>query len=469
MPELAENVIVAGRFQLIKKLGQGGMGSVWLARQTALDTECAIKFIEGDHAHVPEMQARFEREAKAAAALRSPHVVQIIDHAIWEGVPFIAMEVLVGEDLGKRLDRVGRLSPAQTVEVLGQVCRALTKAHQLGIVHRDLKPDNIYLVHDDDREIAKVLDFGIAKSSKGMEAGSNTKTGAMLGTPFYMSPEQAQGTKAVDFRADLWSMAVIAYQCVTGQLPFQSEALGDLLMKIMVSPLPVPSHVALVPPGFDAWFARASSRDPAGRFQSSREFHDSLSVALGVSMGEGSQTYRLDPPQAQRQSGGTLPIGGTPFPTGGQFSTPNPAAPMARTLADTAPKKSNMGIIIGGAAIAVVFLGVGFGAFAFKSKSPTHASTAEPTTRVATTPPTAVVSAINTVAGATTPTASASASASVVPTVTATQPTAPTAPTTGAANTHGNVKPNPSSKPSASATPTTAPSAANRGKADLGF
>src|ERR1019366_6689812 len=185
MPELGENVVVAGRFRLNRKLGQGGMGSVWHATHLGLDTPCAIKFIEGDFAMVPEMQQRFEREAKAAASLRSPNVVQIIDHAIWDGVPFIAMELLDGEDLRHRLEKVGRLSAEQTVEILRQVCRALTKAHGLGIVHRDLKPDNIYLVVDDDREIAKVLDFGIAKSSTGMESGSNTKTGAMLGTPYY--------------------------------------------------------------------------------------------------------------------------------------------------------------------------------------------------------------------------------------------------------------------------------------------
>jgi serine/threonine-protein kinase len=285
MPEIAEGVVVAGRFRLGGKIGQGGMGSVWRATQIGLDTPCAVKFLDGELGLQPEVLARFEREAKAAAVLRSPHVVAIIDHALWEGVPFIAMELLDGENLGDRIERVGRMSVADTLRVLGEVCRALTKAHQLGIVHRDLKPDNIFIVKDDDREITKVLDFGIAKTSNGLE-GSKTRTGAMLGTPYYMSPEQAQGIRAVDFRADLWSMAVIAYQCLTGRLPFESEALGDLLMKLMVAPLPVPSEVAQVPPGFDAWWQKAASREPSNRFASAKEFIDTLTEALhGVTHG----------------------------------------------------------------------------------------------------------------------------------------------------------------------------------------
>ncbi len=259
------------------------MGSVWHATHLGLDIPCAVKFIEGEYAPMAEAQTRFEREAKAAATLRSPHVVQILDHGVYEGTPYIAMELLEGEDLGKRLQRVGQISPRDTHGIVMQVCRALSKAHALGIVHRDLKPDNIFLVRDDDREIAKVLDFGIAKQDHNALQGSNTKTGAMLGTPYYMSPEQAQGTKSVDFRSDLWSLAVIVYQCTTGLLPFESEALGDLLMKIIVNPMPVPSQVADVPLGFDVWWKKAASRDPAARFQSAKEFADSLGLVCGIS------------------------------------------------------------------------------------------------------------------------------------------------------------------------------------------
>ena len=276
--------VVAERFRLVRPLGQGGMGSVWLADHMALDIPCAIKFIQAESRDSAEVRQRFEREAKIAAQIRSPHVVQVLDHGVWEGTPYIAMERLEGEDLDDRIERVGRLGAAETASITAQVARALSRAHAAGLVHRDLKPANIFLAGDDDREIAKVLDFGIAKdSTPRISTSSNTKTGSILGTPAYMSPEQAQGVKQVDHRSDLWSLAVVVFECVTGQLPFQSEAFGDLLLKIMVHPLPVPSALAPVPPGFDAWWTRAAARDPDQRFQSAKELSDALILALGVS------------------------------------------------------------------------------------------------------------------------------------------------------------------------------------------
>ena len=309
--QLAANLVVAERFRLNQLLGRGGMGSVWHASHLGLDIPCAVKFIEGEYAQLPEAQQRFEREAKAAAQLRSPHVVQILDHGVWQGTPYIAMELLDGEDLGKRLTRVGRLPSNELNTVITQVCRALTKAHGLNVVHRDLKPDNIFLVKDDDREIAKVLDFGIAKANTNALEGSNTKTGAMLGTPYYMSPEQAQGTKSVDYRSDLWSLAVIVFQAVTGRLPFESEALGDLLVKIIVNPIPVPSQVAAdVPVAFDRWWAKAAARDPAQRFQSAKELGDSLGLVWGISQ----MTDVMDRNQIRQMMGGVA--AGSPVPQG---------------------------------------------------------------------------------------------------------------------------------------------------------
>src|SRR5262249_7064998 len=146
--------------------------------------------------------------------------------------------------------------------------------HQSGIIHRDLKPDNIFLVEgEDDEPVAKVLDFGIAKATDefAVSLASKTRTGALLGTPFYMSPEQAQGSMVIDFRSDLWSLAVIAFEALVGRRPFESEALGDLLLKICALPLPVPSRLASVPAGFDAWFAKAANRDPSQRFGTATE------------------------------------------------------------------------------------------------------------------------------------------------------------------------------------------------------
>src|ERR1700733_4926068 len=276
--------VVAGRFRLVRELGHGGMGSVWLAQDTSLDTPCAIKFIHGAAAEDPAMRSRFEREAKSAAQLRSPNVVQILDHGVSDGTPYIAMELLEGEDLDQRLRRVGRLSPHETIYIMSQVGKALGRANQAGLVHRDLKPANIFLVRDEERDIPKVLDFGVAKSSMPELADSSTKTGALMGTPYYMSPEQTRGTKALDHRSDLWALGVIVFQCMTGRLPFLSESLGDLLFKIGTDPLPVPSQVAPdLPPGFDAWWARAAQRDPTQRYQTAKEFVDALAMAFGIS------------------------------------------------------------------------------------------------------------------------------------------------------------------------------------------
>jgi serine/threonine-protein kinase len=285
--DLTPGLVVADRFRLERTLGQGGMGAVWVAQHVSLDTPCAVKFIHEESTTSTELRNRFEREAKAAAQLRSPHVVQILDHGVWEGRPYIAMELLEGEDLAKRLRRTRPLPSVVVAAIASQVGRALTKAHAAGLVHRDLKPANIFLVRDDDREIAKVLDFGVAKTTAvatTMTSDGDTKTGAMLGTPFYMSPEQARGNKDIDHRADLWALAVVVYQCVTGKLPYRSDALGDLLVKIITEPPPVPSSVATVPPGFDAWWKRASDHDITKRFQTAKELTDALALALEVTV-----------------------------------------------------------------------------------------------------------------------------------------------------------------------------------------
>ncbi len=284
--EPSAGVIVADRFRLVQPLGQGGMGAVWMAQHTGLDVPCALKFIHDEAAKSPDLRARFEREAKAAAQLRSPNVVQILDHGVWEGKPYIAMELLEGEDLARRLHKRRPLSPRETLSIASQVGRALTKAHAVGLVHRDLKPANIFLVQDDEQEIAKVLDFGVAKI-KETGVADTTQTGMVLGTPYYMSPEQARGSRDIDHRSDLWALAVVVFQCVVGKLPFRGEALGDIFVKIIVEPLPVPSVMAGaagVPPGFDAWWARAASRDPAERFQTPKAFTDALALAFGLTV-----------------------------------------------------------------------------------------------------------------------------------------------------------------------------------------
>ncbi|MEA2746777.1 MAG: eukaryotic-like serine/threonine-protein kinase [Myxococcales bacterium] len=340
MAELQENMVVADRFRLVKMIGRGGMGSVWQAMHLGLDTPCAVKFIEGELANVAEAHQRFEREAKAAAQLRSPNVVQIFDHGVWEGRPYIAMELLEGQDLGKKLAQHGGiLSPSEVNFVIQQVCRALTRAHQAGVVHRDLKPDNIFIVKDDDRDIVKILDFGVAKSAASALDGSNTKTGAMLGTPYYMSPEQAQGIKTVDARSDLWSLAVIVFQCLTGRLPFESEALGDLLVKIIVNKVPVPSEAARIktniPVGFDAWWVRAAERNVDARFPTAKAFAESLSIALGQSSNTEMERGRLNR-GSERPGGATAMMVNAPG-TEVYAHVPNTPQPGVHTAAMQTP------------------------------------------------------------------------------------------------------------------------------------
>jgi serine/threonine-protein kinase len=268
------------------------MGAIWRAEHLSLEAPVAVKLIDRDAVHDEQTVARFLREAKAAASLRSPHVVQIIDYGVDDGVPFIVMELLEGETLAQRLKRVKRLNASDTARFLTHTARAVGRAHEAGIVHRDLKPENVFIVHNEDEEIAKVLDFGVAKFERGALAieGEKTRTGSILGTPYYMSPEQAQGNKAVDYRSDLWSLAVIAFECLCGKRPFFSDGLGDLVLQICVRDLPVPSEVASVPIGFDAWFARATQRDPANRFQSAREMSEALREALGLEAREPGPT-----------------------------------------------------------------------------------------------------------------------------------------------------------------------------------
>lgn len=363
---------VAGKYRLSRMLGRGGMGSVWEGIHATLGTRVAVKFIDAEHANSAEARRRFENEARAAATLRSKHVVEVYDHGLMEdGRPFIVMEFLDGEPLDRRLDRVGRLPARDTSRLVSMVCRALSKAHAAGIVHRDLKPDNVFLVWDDEdgSDVVKVVDFGIAKFTDSKGPTSATRTGSVLGTPYYMSPEQARGLRTVDHRSDLWSVGVIAYRCITGHLPFEGEAVGDVLVKLCTAALPVPSAIAPdVPPAFDAWFARALSREPEGRFQSAAELSSSLAHVCGLSVGShpGDSTGGSSPNLQVRISSGV-----TPFVSANALgaTTPSPllarspqitGAPITQTPPPTRARSSRSGLVIGGITLALL-LAIGAG------------------------------------------------------------------------------------------------------------
>lgn len=253
-----------------------------IASHRTLRCRVALKLIDARYLQHRESLARFAREARTAAALRSPHIVQILDFGADEGTPYIVMELLRGRSLAEELDLRGRLRPAEVFEIMRQLCKAITLAHDSQIVHRDLKPGNIFLARDEDGWILKVLDFGIAKALDREDTYSGiirTQTGVLLGTPLYVSPEQAVG-RNVDKRTDLWAMAILAFECLTGTLPLRGTTPAEVLRELTKGSLIVPSLVASVPPNFDEWFARATARHPEHRFQSARAMVSSLRTVL---------------------------------------------------------------------------------------------------------------------------------------------------------------------------------------------
>jgi len=228
-------VIVAQKFQLVRILGEGGMGSVWVAKNLALDVHVALKLIRAELAqNVPGLEERLLQEARAAASIEHPAVIKIFDFGLTElSDPYIAMELLHGESLGGTLKRRGKLNPVRAVQTLLPIVEALLAAHERGIVHRDLKPDNIFLARSAGNRLEpKVLDFGIAKFEQ-KNTPNLTSVGTVLGSPAYMSPEQARGEADVDGRSDVWALCVVLYEVITGALPFAADNYNALLYAIL--------------------------------------------------------------------------------------------------------------------------------------------------------------------------------------------------------------------------------------------
>ncbi|HYQ14819.1 MAG TPA: serine/threonine-protein kinase, partial [Polyangiaceae bacterium] len=280
--ELGPGVLVTPTIRLERQLGSGGMGSVWLAEHLTLRAQVVVKFMAREFASNPEARLRFEREASLAAQAKSPHVVQIFDHgtALF-GLPYIAMELLEGEDLAKRIEREGRIEPHLFSDLLSQACRGLARAHAKGITHRDIKPENIFLCEDDGRLLVKLLDFGIAKVEAGGANFSATQTGMLLGTAYYMSPEQTLGQRDVDQRADLWALGVVSYFALTGRRPFGGNTLGALAIEVTSAAIVPPSaHDPRLGPGVDGWMAKALARPREQRFQSAKAMAEAFEQAL---------------------------------------------------------------------------------------------------------------------------------------------------------------------------------------------
>jgi serine/threonine-protein kinase len=272
-------VTLGGKYRLERRIAEGGMGSVWLAVHLALGINVAVKFV---HPHLAEIAdyASFEREARAAAQLRSDHIVRVYDHGLTEQAsPYLVMEYLNGESLSARLNRLGPLSPTDVLAFVTQASLALGEAHGHGIIHGDVKPENV-LFEDVDRHgefRMKLVDFGLAKR---IEPGRGRDGRTVAGTPSYMSPECLGGAVQPDTFLDMWGLAASAFDAMTGQTAFIGTTLRDTVARVCEAPLPVPSTVnPNVPAGFDAWFARACAREPSARFQTPAEMVAALKAA----------------------------------------------------------------------------------------------------------------------------------------------------------------------------------------------
>ncbi len=230
------------KYEIVRAIGRGGMGTVFEALNTTIGKRVAMKFVDAALTQNKDTVDRFQREAQAASAAESAHIVEIFDSGFTEDeIPYIVMELLRGEDLGHRIKRCGRLELGEALHVAAQILRGLHRAHETGIVHRDLKPDNVFLVdRDDDASFVKILDFGVSKMQRAGEVPVRTLTrqGTVLGTPFYMAPEQAQAMPDIDGRADLWSVGTILYECLTGHPPHTGNSYEQVIVNICTKDVP---------------------------------------------------------------------------------------------------------------------------------------------------------------------------------------------------------------------------------------
>ncbi|HEX9103583.1 MAG TPA: protein kinase, partial [Polyangia bacterium] len=272
--------VTVGNYQVLQKIGSGAMGNVFLAHHPVIGKRVALKVIHPELASNEEMIARFFNEARAVTQIGHENIVDVQDFGQTpDGDSFIVMELLEGFSLGDKLKHEGALSIPRATHIALQLADGLSAAHARGIIHRDLKPDNIFLIpRGGDPDFVKILDFGLAKLSGPSQAMSHqTKTGSLLGTPHYMAPEQAENVKKVDHRADVYSLGCILFQMLTGRVPFPGEGFGEVLVRHVREPPPLPSRLnPAVPPALEKIVLHALAKKPEFRFASMDDFRTAL-------------------------------------------------------------------------------------------------------------------------------------------------------------------------------------------------
>jgi serine/threonine protein kinase len=334
-----------GNYTLTAKLGEGGMGVVYLAEHPVIGRKVAMKAIHPELSRNPEVVSRFVTEAKAVNQIGNEHIVDIHDFGTTgDGEFYFIMEFLQGEALSDRLKRIAPFEPARALAIAAQVADALGASHQHGIIHRDLKPENIFLItRGHTTDFVKVLDFGLAKLTQGDEKVTHkTRTGSVMGTPYYMAPEQCEGRANIDHRADIYSLGVILFEMLTAKVPFGGEGYGEIIVKHITAPVPpLRALNPLLPPSLEAIVMRALAKPREQRFQTMEEFAEALldPERFEASASSYAATQPIPTPPPVAEPFGAMPAGradsvvsgrvvfghGTPDPALGAQSVPMPS------------------------------------------------------------------------------------------------------------------------------------------------
>lgn len=286
MPPTQAGQYLTSTLKLVRCLGSGAMGTVWTAEDIGLRRQVAVKVMTPAYVTDNDSKLRFHKEAQAAGRIRSPYIATIFGHGVSDdGQPFIIMELLDGETLRQRVERLGPLPIEEVVHLFGQMAKGIAAAHKHGIVHRDIKPANLFVLDDGGEPFIKVLDFGIAKQ---LDATSElTSTSAIMGTAAYMSPEQFHDTKRVDHRTDLWALGVVVYEVLTGKTPFTGSSFWAIGLSVVKGEFVSPSAIRQdLPKSIDSWVARALSLDIEARFGSAMDMAEALSATAKSPIGQ---------------------------------------------------------------------------------------------------------------------------------------------------------------------------------------